>query len=53
MDRDVIDMAEAVMEYISSWEPEDEDDELDEGMRDFFHGVGKILTGPEVPLMMP
>ena len=28
--RDVIDMAEAVMEYISSWEPEDEDDELDE-----------------------
>lgn len=27
---DVIDMAEEVMEYISSWEPEDEDDELDE-----------------------
>ena len=26
----MIDMAEEVMEYISNWEPEDEDDELDE-----------------------
>lgn len=28
--RDVITMAEDVMDYIDSWEPEDEDDELDE-----------------------
>ena len=27
---EMIDMAEEVMEYISNWEPEDEDDELDE-----------------------
>lgn len=48
----VIDMAEEVMEYISSWEPEDEDDELDEAalwmpVREHWSRYGMLSLGVE------
>ena len=49
---DVINMAEEVMEYISNWEPEDEDDELDEAalwqpVRASWSQYGMLLLGVE------
>lgn len=49
---DVINMAEEVMEYISNWEPEDEDDELDEAalwqpVRARWSQYGMLLLGVE------
>ena len=48
----VIDMAEEVMEYISNWEPEDEDDELDEAalwmpVREHWSRYGMLSLGVE------
>lgn len=47
---DVISEAQEVMDYISSWEPDDEDDELDEGslwapVISHFHGFDLISLG--------
>ena len=49
---DVINMAEEVMEYISNWEPEDEDDELDEAalwqpVRERWSQYGMLSLGVE------
>nr|WP_304059715.1 DUF5702 domain-containing protein [Enterocloster clostridioformis] len=49
---DVINMVEEVMEYISNWEPEDEDDELDEAalwqpVRASWSQYGMLLLGVE------
>lgn len=49
---EMIDMAEEVMEYISNWEPEDEDDELDEAalwqpVRERWSQYGMLSLGVE------